>query len=293
MFTQRIFMIGRSGAWAVIGIAMLMTTPVAAETNVIRLPSVESRVEQLEAEVACLRSQIMDLSACGSCEPECCDCDCGPIWRPGFYIGLSGGVQHRSTGIDLALNTAAEWKDGFGVSGMIGYRFPSNFRAEFETSLLDNDNIGFFTDYANLVREPSSGHVTLRSFMTNLYYDMPLDALSPCLSRIRPYFGVGIGVTESTINGVTSPTLSTGTPFFAPIVLDTASRYTYTWQARIGISYLMSDNAELFGGWRHFQTNDLRFNTPAFTGTPTGGFGLVQVTGANIDMLEVGLRIFF
>jgi opacity protein-like surface antigen len=136
------------------------------------------------------------------------------------------------------------------------------------------------------VREPSSGHVSLRSLMANLYYDIPLDNWFPSLCRFRPYIGAGLGATESRINGVTSPTLQAGIPgVFGPTVLDTASRYTYTWQARIGFSYCLTRNSEFFGGYRHLETRTLEFRTEQFPE--------VIVAGANIDELEFGIRIFF
>jgi opacity protein-like surface antigen len=200
------------------------------------------------------------------------------------------------------LGTAAEFHTGFGVSGMLGHRFRNNLRTEFEFSFLDNNNKTFivFDNGVPIIEDPSSGHVSLRSFMANLYYDVPVENWFPALWRFRPYVGAGIGTTESRINGFTSPLLSgmLGDQGFAPTVLDVASEFTYSWQVRVGVSYLLTNNAEFYAGWRHFETDDLQFNTiPPRDVLPAqqefGQFGVIDVTGANIDMAEFGLRVFF
>jgi len=172
------------------------------------------------------------------------------------------------------------------MSGVFGYRTPVNVRIEFELSLLDNNNIGFyFPPYPNGPREQSAGHVSLTSFMVNGYYDVPLGQFAPGLRRVRPFIGVGIGPTVSRINGVTSQTLQAGIPgVFGPTVLDTASRFTQSWQTRLGATIEATDRLEVFGDWRHFETGQLNFKTIQFPD--------VQVTGANIDGFEGGIRVY-
>jgi opacity protein-like surface antigen len=208
-----------------------------------------------------------------------------PVGASGFYVGLASGVESRSIGVDINLGTAAEWSTGFGVSPAFGYSAPSNaWRVEFELSTLDNPNVGFyFPPYPNGPREQSAGHVTLRSLMLNLYYDVPL---APKLRRLQPYIGAGLGATESRIDGVTTKTLQAGIPgVFGPTVLDTASRYTRSWQIRLGAGFQLTDRVVVFGGYRHFETELLKFKTIQFPD--------VQVTGANIEEAEGGIRVFF
>jgi opacity protein-like surface antigen len=207
--------------------------------------------------------------------------------RTGFYLGVSAGSQGRAIGVDINLGTAAEWSRGFGVSPLLGYRAPGGVRVEFEMSNLDNNNVGFFfPPYPNGPREESAGHVGLRSFMLNAAYDVPLGRFSPGLRRLSPFFAFGLGATESRINGVTSATLQAGIPgIFGPTVLDTASRFTQTWQTRLGSGFEVSDRVEVFGDWRYFKTGLLKFKTIQFPD--------VQVEGAKINEIEGGIRIFF
>jgi opacity protein-like surface antigen len=209
----------------------------------------------------------------------------GSAGASGFYVGVSSGVQSREIGVDTNLGTAAEWATGFGVSPAVGYSAPANaWRVEFEMSTLDNNNIGFyFPPYPNGPREESAGHITLRSLMVNVYYDV---ALAPRLRRVVPYIGAGLGPTESRISGVTTETLQAGIPgAFGPTVLDTASRFTLGWNVRLGAGFQVTRRVIVFGGYRHFQTDVLKFKTIQFPD--------VQVTGANIEEAEGGIRIFF
>jgi opacity protein-like surface antigen len=205
----------------------------------------------------------------------------------GFYVGLNGGVQGREIAEDINLGTAAEFARGFGISETIGYRFPVYVRAEFEFSMLDNNNSGFFFPvYPNGPREDSNGHITLRSYMANFYYDVPLRRGGPQLQKLSPFVGFGFGATESRINGVTTETLQEGIPgVFGPTVLDTASRFTSSWQFRLGASTRATSRLDVFAGWRHFETSQLNFKTIQFPD--------IQVKGANIDEFEWGIRIHF
>jgi opacity protein-like surface antigen len=202
----------------------------------------------------------------------------------GFYVGMTGGVQSREIGVEINLVTAAEWSTGFGISPVFGYRAPANaWRLELEWSTLDNNNVGFyFPPYPNGPREESAGHVTLRSLMANFYYDIHLTGRA---ARLKPYFGGGIGGTESRISGVTTATLSAGIPgVFPPTVLDTASRFTRSWQVRFGAGFQVTDRVEVFGGYRHFETDLLKFKTTQFPD--------MQTRGANVEQAEAGVRIF-
>jgi opacity protein-like surface antigen len=197
-----------------------------------------------------------------------------------FYIGLTGATQSRAIGEDINLGTAAEWGQGFGISESFGYRWNSGYRFEFEMGLLDNPNVGFwFPPYPNGGREESAGHVTLKSYMLNGYYNFALRG------RMKPFISGGWGVTESRINGVTSKTLQSGIPgVFAATVLDTASRYTKTGQVRVGIDIQASQRFGLTVHYKYFRTGQLNFKTVQFPD--------VQVKGAKINALEGGVHIF-
>jgi len=198
-----------------------------------------------------------------------------------FYIGLTGGTEHRAIGEDVNLGTAAEWGQGFLVSQNLGYRWDSGYRLEFEIGMQDNPNIGFyFPPYPNGGREESAGHVTLRSYMINSYYDFPVGK-----SKFHPFLGGGWGVTESRINGVTSKTLQSGIPgVFAATVLDTASRYTSAGQIRAGVDIQTSQRFGLFFNYKYYQSGQLNFKTVQFPD--------VQVRGAKINAFEGGIQVF-
>jgi len=199
-----------------------------------------------------------------------------------FYLGLSGAIQHRAIGQDVNLGTAAQWGTGFGVSQLFGYRWDGGYRLEFEIGLLDNPNIKFwFPPYPNGPVEDSNGHVTLRTYMINGYYDFKFGS-----KKIKPFVGGGWGITESRINGVTSKTLQSGIPgIFGPTVLDTASRYTKSGQIRAGVDLkCKNDRFSVFFNYLYFQTAQLNFKTETFPD--------VQVRGAKINGFQGGLHIY-
>jgi opacity protein-like surface antigen len=224
----------------------------------------------------------------------------------GFYITGSGGWQAREKSTDIGLGTAAEFKDGFLLNGGVGYRFPFNIRAEVEAGYQNNKNKAFLNESSVLFavgsnapglpigsQDQSVGNVGLRSFMVNLYYDIPLGPDS----KWKPYIGGGVGTYQSTINGFTSPTLSAN-----GIAISTSSRETFAWQLRAGLAYRVIERAELFGGYRYFHGDDLKF-TFYVPGGAFGGFpGAIPPQGAQLPLnvtggithgAEFGFRFFF
>jgi opacity protein-like surface antigen len=209
----------------------------------------------------------------------------------GWYGSISGSpVMTRDTAIDKNLGTAAQWKRGFAVFGAFGYRLPFNVRIEGEVGYQNNKNKAFVLSTATGASELSTGNVGLRSFMANGYYDLPLNP------HFKPYFGAGIGVHQSCINGFTANTLLTGIPgVFPPTVLSICSFETRAWQIRTGVNFPVTKSVEFFTGFRFFGGNELKFNAVGFSqpvpnGAPTPG---VDVTGVRTKHWELGVRGYF
>jgi len=142
---------------------------------------------------------------------------------PGLYVSLGGGLNATDQTTVLAayskvapfsqLSVPNTYHPGFAISGAIGYKFESGFRAEFETAFRSNAPGQFvLTSAFPWGFVPYVGKEERYSFMVNGYYDfkakVPLTDIP-----LYPYVGAGVGLTLDDWHGVNRT--SVNNPYFA------------------------------------------------------------------------------
>jgi len=137
---------------------------------------------------------------------------------------------------------------GFSIDGGIGYDFGA-LRAEltygYTRASLNEVNINN-SDY----NFSGSGIINKNDVMGSLYWDIDTN------SRFTPYLGGGIGYTNLSTPSVTIDGYRT----------DSASRGLFGWQAKVGVSYIMSYNTDVYvegtySGASGFYNGDVHYNS--------------------------------
>lgn len=198
-----------------------------------------------------------------------------PKTGDGFYIGLSGSLQNREKASETE-DTFLTFETGLDVNAALGYRF-GNFRVEGEFSFFNNPiSIASAGTPVGTFKESAEGNVSLRAYMANLYYDIPIKN-----SRLKPYLGAGIGFYQSEINGLTADFFnSLGIP---PV--NATSNTPFAFQLRAGLGYVLSRKAEIYLGYRFFRGEALTFNAEVL--------GELNPNGAKVHNVELGFRATF
>lgn len=193
----------------------------------------------------------------------------------GFYVGLSGSLQNREQASETE-DTFLTFEPGLNVNAALGYRF-GNFRVEGEFSFFNNPiSVASAGTPVGTFKESAEGNVSLRAYMANLYYDIPIKN-----SRLKPYLGVGIGFYQSEINGLTADFFNTlGIP---PV--NATSNTPFAYQFRGGLGYVLSRKAEIYLGYRFFRGEELTFNAEVL--------GELNPNGASVHNVELGFRASF
>jgi len=204
--------------------------------------------------------------------------------KQGWYIALSGSFQNREQATEANPesegNTFFVFDPGLNVNGAVGYRF-DNFRVDAEFSFFNN---GVASASANGLRQlgfapaAAQGSVNLYAYMFNVYYDIPIDN-----SQWKPYLGFGLGFYQSQINGATAsffniPELGVD----IPAVNATSSNLPFAYQIRAGVGYGVTENLDLYLGYRYFHGEQLEFTSP--------GLGTFNPNGASVHNVELGIR---
>lgn len=117
----------------------------------------------------------------------------------GVYIGGFGGagsfsdfrfedLSNNETGRH---NPLAKVKPGYIFGGLLGYKFESHYRLEFEVAYRSNDldKVKFREHY-----RPGEGHFSEISYMANALVDIIVDC------EWTPFFGVGAGYADSKLH---------------------------------------------------------------------------------------------
>lgn len=201
----------------------------------------------------------------------------------GFYGQLGAGVQHRESATDEAGTTTFE--TGYNLSGAVGYRV-NQARFELEGAYLDNDDSTTDPVGPLIGKEPSSGHVDIRSVFLNAYYDLPLS--NPDFSL---YGGLGIGTYQVKIHGLTTPTLANLPPVWGgPIIVNGESDWNTAFQIKAGLNYQVSPRATLFAGYRYFRGNNLAID---ITQGPNSPPAVIHPNDPELHNFELGARYYF
>ena len=168
-----------------------------------------------------------------------------PTWsfaESGTYAGYSFTENNNGT-VDLG--------GGISVSPALGYDFGNNIRAELSYTY-NAASIGQSTANASGTFGSSSwtangtinstGTVSTNSVLVSGYYDIPTK------SKFTPYVGAGIGWTGVSVpaQNVAATVTVDGTSYTLPVEGDGGSGSAFGYQAKIGVSYLVAKEADVF-----------------------------------------------
>jgi len=205
--------------------------------------------------------------------------EAGEEWYSGIYLSASAGGQSRGR----AAEGSTVWTDfdpGPMANLALGYRFSRYFRSEVEGTMFHN-SAETLSAGPGLVG-PAQGEAFLRAVLLNFYFDYPIKN-----TRFTPYFGGGVGMYKSYLVDLSNSTVKPfGFVFDGP---SEGERFAY--QLRAGVSYALTDQLDLWGGYRFFDGDKLSFSfsdVPAPGQTFTAGPKDTKIHGA-----ELGIRWTF
>ena len=171
--------------------------------------------------------------------------------KDGLYVRGSAGISilEDSSNSDStsALDIENETKNGFALSGALGYELKDNLRLELEVNYKDNSedsldvkNIG---GLAAGITANADGDVRSLSAMINGYYDFKNVTSN---EKFTPYLTGGVGLAR-----VDADVSSNG----IQVVDDNDTVFAY--QVGIGVGYEISEKTTLDIGYRYSGTQDL------------------------------------
>jgi OmpA-OmpF porin, OOP family len=170
----------------------------------------------------------------------------------GLYGRIDGGYS-PGTGADIdttaLIGTGADQKDGYLVSGAIGYADASGFRVEGEVSHRQNKL------KASPTLDPG-GKLSATSAMLNGYYEF-----GGSEAKIRPYLGAGAGVARAKLRADNSAPL-------LPVSIDD-KKTGFAWQAMAGVAVKMSDKLAIDVGYRYFVAPEIKGSALSPPAAPT------------------------
>lgn len=170
--------------------------------------------------------------------------------NPTWSYAESGTVE----GINYTENNngTVDLGGGISVSPAIGYDFGNNIRAELsytynalsigQSTVNASGTIEGFPYSANGTIN-STGTLSTNSVLVSGYYDIPTK------SKFTPYVGAGIGWTGVSVpsqNVSGTVTFDDGTRATLPVQGDGGSASAFGYQAKIGVSYLVAKEADVF-----------------------------------------------
>jgi len=186
----------------------------------------------------------------------------------GIYFSITPAIVF-GYGFDTTSGTVSPSKfktdTGFSISGALGYKF-RDFRVEGEFTYGRND--AKKREFENGASVPLGGYFQTYAYMLNGYYDIPLSR------RFRPYIGGGLGAASFSAENVTQ----TGV---API---NGSTTVFAYQFKAGISYQLTDNFNVFMGYRLFGVSGQNYKS---------GTDKIEGDGFTSNSLQFGARLLF
>ncbi len=158
----------------------------------------------------------------------------------GLYLGGAVGANFAPGNTDTA-DQSNKIKYGTGIAGAVslGYGFGNGMRAEFETSIRNNDirSISGSTS--------AKGSTSTYGMMVNGLYDINTG------TAITPYVGGGVGV------GIMSAKASDAD---GPLYKGTDAQFAY--QGIAGVAFALTPNLSLTADYRYFATTAGKFKEP-------------------------------
>lgn len=166
---------------------------------------------------------------------------------------------------------------GWGLSGIVGYGWRSNWRLEGELAYrgYDLDKAGIREDggLGNALGVGSlsgqtvalDGEVDSLALLASIYYDFPTRSVW------KPYIGAGIGVTQQEVEAKLAG---------VEIVDDDDTVFAY--QLALGLGYSLSRMTTIYAGYRYFAYDDVEFDA-------VGG-DTIEATDNDSHDIELGVR---
>jgi OOP family OmpA-OmpF porin len=153
----------------------------------------------------------------------------------GLYGRIDGGYS-PGAGADIdttsLIGIGADQKDGYLISGAIGYADESGFRVEGEVSRRQNKL------KASPTLDPG-GKLSATSLMLNGFYEF-----GGSDAKIRPYIGAGAGVAFGKLKAENNAPL-------VPVSIDDKTT-SFAYQGMAGVAVKMSDQLAVDVGYRYF-----------------------------------------
>ena len=194
------------------------------------------------------------------------------IWRPQAYYAIGfdlGGATNSATDADFKADLGVEMGFDLGVGYRLGF---ISLEAEAYTRFIEVGSLDLGAGPPFPV-DTYGGGMWTSGLMGNLIVDLPVPG------KLRPYFGVGFGISRVSARYSDSLCFIICAAGGTDVVDDydiVAAR-----QAMIGLS-VSERSMEMFVGYRYFATDDLDFST-------IGGTGFRQ-DGIRSHTFSVGLR---
>ena len=176
----------------------------------------------------------------------------------GLYVMPNDSDLSYTQG-DLELAAAAPLDGGPGFTAAIGYGVPNGLRAELEFgyrssswSKYEDLRATYGGETHDLDDEDSEGDVTTLSLMVNgtMVFDTS--------SGLSPYVGAGIGFAKHEVSGEEAEATVQGTTHELESFSEDDTVLAY--QAMVGVTYPISENAEARLGYRYFATSEAEFD---------------------------------
>lgn len=192
----------------------------------------------------------------------------------GWYFGVSGGIQSRERAGESD-TTFTLFKGGYLLNAAVGYRFSPDIRLELEYTYFDNANQVVAATETGPA--PGLGSISGNAYMLNLFYDFVIEG-----SAFKPYISFGVGIFNTSIKGLANTILASLDP---PLFVNSVSEAAFAFQFRLGTSYVINQQWDLFAGYRYFNGSTLTFNNTIF--------GTLRPDGAKLHSFELGARYYF
>ena len=235
-----------------------------------------------------------------------------PPWYLGFQVPVMfiDDTESRTTGRNMIQGHAApysakatsEYKAGFKIAGMVGYRLGRSLRVEgelfFARARVDRQAYGSIVSAGNpvpvRVNVPISGSASQTGATANVWFDIPTN------SDWTPYIGGGIGLIRvdqgdldydantlanrlAKLQNANPPNFPPG---FVPEISSADTAFSYHFGA--GVGYRLNDRTVLQFGYRLQAANDLEFD-----GRNAFGNSIDVKTELRAHLFEIGVRMRF
>ena len=236
----------------------------------------------------------------------------GSPWYVGFQVPVmfiddtvsktTGSNMIQGNTVPYSARATSEYKAGFKVAGMVGYRFGGKLRVEgelfFARAKVDRQT------YANIVSAgipvpvkvnvPVSGSASQTGAMANVWFDIPT------ASDWTPYIGGGFGLIRvdqgdleydantlaNRLAKLQNPNTPDFPPGFVPEISSTDTAFAYHFGT--GVGYRLNDRTTLQFGYRLQTANDLEFNDRNARGNT-----IDVETELRAHLFEIGVRMRF